>query len=219
MPVDSGPIFATLRPYNLCYLMKKIYLPFVLMILLPVFINSCAFSHYDRLTTHYDQIKKEKRINLKMFFLRTEERYTSFYSSEKNFLKVINAAGQISYRVYDQLNLSPNSFPLSDTIFLIVDDQAYPVKIGHQETETFHRTETQSDQIMNADSTTVTVISSIQGREYKNIQFQYTLNQQEINAFQNAKTAAFLYYANPEIFTLKIPGHTLRKLKKFFAMQ
>ncbi len=199
--------------------MKNHYLPFVLVLLLPILINSCALNHYDRLSTHYDQIKKEKRVKLKMVFLRTEERHTSFISSEKDFLKIISASGKTSYKVYDQLDLTANSYPLSDTIFLIVDDHAYPIKIGHPKIEIFHNTQTQNNKIVKVDSTTVTVISGIQENENKRIQFHYNLSQQEINALKDAKTAAFRYYANPETFTLNISNHTLRQLKKFITMK
>jgi len=199
--------------------MKKYYLPFVLVLLFSIIISSCSLSHYIRLTTHYDQIKKEKRTNLKMVFLRTEERHTTFISSEIDFLKIINATGETSFQVYNQLNLTTNSYPLNDTIFLLIDDHAYPIKIGHQKIEISRNTQTQSNEIIKADSTTVSVISGIQENEYKHIQFHYSLNQQEINAFQNAKTATLHYYANPETFTLKLSSQTLRKLKKFFAMQ
>ena len=154
-----------------------------------------------------------------MVFFRAEERYTSFISSEKDFFKTISSTGKISYEVYDQLNLNTNSYPLSDTIFLIIDKRAYPVKVNFQKIEVFRNTQTKSSEIMKADSTSVSVISGIQENEYKHIQFHYGLNQQEINAFENAKTAAFRYYANPETYTLKLSGQTIHKLKKFFAMQ
>jgi hypothetical protein len=196
--------------------MKKPYLFF----LLSLFITSCSLTHYNyRLSSQYDQIKKEKRVNLKMVFFKTEERYTSFISSEINFFKTINASGEANVSVYNQLYLSTGSYPLSDTIYLLVGKQVFPIKVKFQNREVFRHMQTQTREIMKADSTTETVISGIHENEYRHLQFHYSLSNQEINALKNTKTAAIRYYANPETYTLKFSGQSLHKLKKFFAMQ
>jgi hypothetical protein len=187
-------------------------------LIMAILVAGCTFPRSSRIIRQYDQIKKEKRFSLRMDFFRTKERYTTFYSLEKNFLKIIPSSGKAVIRVYDRLNLSPESYSLSDTLYLIADRQAFPIKMKAQKDQILHQTQTQNNEIMQADSTTVTVVSGIQEYEYKQEQFYYTLNSREIKALQQAKKVSFRYYTQAEMFTLHLTGGMLKKLKKLLAM-
>ncbi|UBM62864.1 hypothetical protein LA303_02525 [Candidatus Sulfidibacterium hydrothermale] len=199
--------------------MRK-HIPLLLMVVaISVFLSRCATSSVDFVTSQYDQVKKEKRIRMRITFPYVRERYTTFYSLQKDILKIIKANGETQYQVFDRLNVSIDSYPLSDTVFLIADNQAYPIVVRHRKTEIFHHPEVEKSQVRKNDSTTVSVISGVNEKEYKSIQFQYPLTRQEVNALQHADSASFQYYANPDVYKLKLSYYTLKRLKKFFAKQ
>ncbi len=199
--------------------MKKYLLLPLISVAIALLLPRCATSNIDFVTSRYDQAKKEKRIRLRITFPYVRDRYTTFHSAKKDILKIIPFSGETRYQVFDLLKVSINSYPLSDTVFLIADNRTYPIKVYHRKTELLHHTQTQKQQIMKADSTTVSVITGMKETEYKSIQLQYTLNRQEIKALQNATSVSFQYYANPDIYKLNLSHHVLNKLKKFFALQ
>jgi hypothetical protein len=183
---------------------------------MPFLFTRCNVTDY--VTHQYDQVKKENRTTLHVFLQYPEERYNSFYSSKKEFVKDVHQNGTVTYRVFDQLKMTPDSYPLSDTLYIILNNSlAWPIVMKQVSTSVFHNTQTQTEQVVKNDSTQATVVSGITQNEYKNIQFQYTLSPKQINALRNIGSVAFRYYAGPETITLKLPNSTLRKLKKLIA--
>ena len=187
-----------------------------LLVLMPFLFTRCNLTDY---TTHqYDQAKNENRTILHVFLQYPEELHSSFHSSKKDFMKVVNSDGKITYRVFDQLKMAPDSYPLNDTLYILLNNAlAYPIVMKQVKTFVVHSTQTQTEEVTRADSTKATVVSGISQNEYKVTQFQYTLSSRLIKDLRNIGSVAFRYYAGPETITLKLPNSTLRKLKKLTA--
>ncbi len=196
--------------------MKKTYLFLFVLLFTSLFMTRCTYQYFAT-ESHYDRVKNEKRLEFKMYFLLEQERNDShtFISAETDLLKRINSRGNVSYRTYNRLRLAANSFPVNDTLYILLNGKPWKEVMRDKRAGIYHHTKTEKKEVHKADSTAVVVSSEIQ--EFKEIQFEYPVSPALIQAILQADSMSFRYYSGPEMHTLKVSGWTLRKLKKFIS--
>ncbi len=194
--------------------MKNGQLYLLLIILL---LPSCMLITYSPIIKKTDKVKNIRTVRLKLNFLNAKEWRSPLVTSSKHFYKEISQGGNSSYFVYDILELKELSSTINDTIFLIIDEHIFPIKV--QERQTYGKTikRTKTDNILTSDSTTTTVITGYREENRMVEKIKYQLGNKEIEAIKNAKKLKFRYYSEPEMITIKISHLNLMRIKRFIS--
>jgi len=147
--------------------------------------------------TYYSQLRKSPLIYM-----------------EQSIIKEIKPNNQISYKVYDVLVLSDESFKLEDNVYLIIDDEAMPMDIENKEFEQTKSISTNNKEILTSDSTKVSVVTGYSENSRKIVRINYILKNDVIEKIKKAKHIIFQYYSGPDMITLELEGLNFEELKR-----
>ena len=192
--------------------MKKYSILSLLLIIL--FMSSCKYIfNYPRVIKRTDEVKNIKTIHFKNTYYPRERR-SPLHKVSKHFYKEIRPNGTSTFFVYDVLELKLSASIISDTVYLITDDEIFPIKIQKQKIYTrTERTENTST-ILDADSTEHTVVTGYDVQNWQIEKIKYQLHTPEIEAIKNARKVKFRYYSEPDMITVCIKDLYLIKLKQ-----
>jgi hypothetical protein len=127
-----------------------------LILTLISFIFSSCFSS-SKIVMQNDIVYSTKRIELR-YLCRDNNRRSPLLYLEQLIVKEIKSDNEKSIKVYDILALTSSSFKLEDKVFLIVDSDVYPMVIDIIEYENAKSITPNTENILAADSTTVSVV-------------------------------------------------------------
>ncbi len=174
----------------------------------------CMNFHSKRIIVENDIVKSTKRIKKNFYFNDALERNSPLLSMKKTVLKEIKENQDTIYMVYDFINLSQNSFPLEDDIYLIMDEKIFPLKVEYRESENRSEIVEKTESILTADSTNVTVTTGYSNQTYKRIKIKYVLPINVTHKILETKDLLFRYYSEPNMISVKFNNRQLQKLKQ-----
>lgn len=180
------------------------------IILLYSIIQSCGTS--TKIIVQNDIVYSTKRIELK-YSSKDVNRRSPLLFMEQSVVKEIKANDEITYQVFDVLTMNSSSFKLEDKVFLIIDNDFFPMQIENKEFE-YAKSFTQNTQnILTSDSTTISVVTGYSEDNRKITRFSYKLSTDIINKLKNSNQVIFRYYSGPSMISVEIKDKNLRKLK------
>jgi hypothetical protein len=183
-----------------------------LILTLISFIFSSCFSS-SKIVVQNDIVYSTKRIELR-YLCRDNDRRSPLLYLEQLIVKEIKSDNEESIKIYDILALTSSSFKLEDKVFLIIDSDVYPMIIDIIEYENAKSITPNTENILAADSTTVSVVTGYSENNKKITRFSYKLSEEIINKIKNSDQVLFRYYAGPSMLTVKLKDKYLRKFKK-----
>lgn len=190
--------------------MKKMTIIFCLFSLL------ASAQKSDRLIYESDIVKSCERVKLKVRYYSSDviEKNTSFLSMEQVFLKQNKEDGLSIISVYDYLNFEFSTFGLTNEIYLIIDDNAYFSIIPNCIIpDTKSERHLDKSEILNSDSTKVTVITGYSNFNKKTYKLHYQLTEKQGHLILDSNNIKFRYYSGPDMITLKLTRLHLQRLK------
>jgi hypothetical protein len=184
---------------------------FGLILALICFIFPSCFSS-SKILVENDIVYSTKRIELKYFCRGNSWRSPLLYL-EQSVTKEIKTNNESTIKVYDVVALTSSSFKLEDKVFMIIDNNVYPMPIDLIEYENAKSITENSENILTSDSTTISVNTGYSENNKKFTRFNYTLSNEIIDKIKNSDQVLFRYYAGPSMLTVKLKDKYLRKLK------
>lgn len=193
------------------------YSLFILGLTSVIGLNSCSFQFKTKIYEETDIVKNSKRYRKVCYFTKTSEKHSPLLSLQKTFVNEINQANEKSFEVYDQLNLSLNSFSLEPVVYMIIDDtHIFSFENLNAATDVYTKVSEDTKDVMLSDSTTVSVVTGYNTHQSRLIRFQYSLDSTAIDKLLGSKEVSFRYYAGPSMMTVQLHQRDLNDLKKIF---
>ena len=194
---------------------KLLLYPFFIILTFTA-MHSCSF-RLKRVFVENDSTQSLKRVRAELYHTRDQERRTPFYSSVQTILKEDSAGLATRYKVYDVLRLNPNAFNLNDTIYVLVDGKSTPLTIESMQVENFSHLSEDTETMLTADSSKVSVITGYKQHQVKVFKISYELCAEVIEKIKQAEDIRFRYYAGPNMITLRVRGRNMNTLQKVIA--
>lgn len=160
-----------------------------------------------------DPVYSAKRISLK-YICRDADRRSPLLYLEQSIVKEIQPNKKTTYNVYDILVLNSTSFKLENKVFLIVDNDVFPMTLTKVEYENSKTISENRSDVMTSDSTSVSVVTGYSENNRKITRFSYELSDKIINRIKTSSHVALQYYAGPSMLTVKLKDKNLKKLKE-----
>lgn len=164
----------------------------------------------------HDEVKGVTRYKKTLVYNFSEERFSSFIKNEQ---EVIKESSEIKneYKVYDYLQLENRINQIEEVIYFLIDGKIHPVATNSQSTARISQPDKEEEEVLLADSTTVSVVTDYDIYNYALISIQYQLEEELIHKIVNAKDVRIRYYAPPEMITLKLSFHKINAFKALAA--
>jgi len=173
--------------------------------------QSCSTSN--KIYSDNDIVYSTKRFELKYSVKDRDRRSPLFYFTQ-SIIKEINSENEISYTAYDVLSLSSSSFKLDEKVFLIIDNEAFPMIIDKMELENVKSISENAENILTSDSTTVSVISGYSENNRKITRFCYKIPVATMTKIKDSNQLSLRYYSGPSMITVKPKKKSINKLKQ-----
>ena len=183
-------------------------------ILFVMMLQGCSL--FNTIIEEHDIVYNTHRKSLTLK-LEDRNRLSQSLYVEKIFVKETSAEQTVSVKVFDVLKMSGAGFNLEDRIFLIVDEEVFPLTINSKELEHTSYIDEDREDIKTSDSTSVSVVTGYSTNNRKITRLNYSLSKEIIAKIQNAENISFRYYAGPRMSTITILRSDLKKLKKLLA--
>lgn len=188
---------------------------FILGLITIIGFNSCSFQIKTKVYEETDIVKNSKRYRKDCYFSKTSEKHSPLLSLKKTFVKEINQVDEKSFEVYDQLNLSLNSFSLEPVVYMIIDDaHVFSFENLKAATDVYTKVSEDTQDVVLSDSTTVSVVTGYNTHQSRLIRFQYTLDSTATDKLLGSKKVSFRYYAGPSMMTVHLHQRDLKDVKK-----
>ncbi len=171
----------------------------------------------NRIYSENDIVYSVERFELKYSVKDLDRRSPLFYYTQ-SIIKEINLENEISYTAYDVLSLSGASFKMDEKVILIIDNEAFPMKIKKIELENVTSISENTEDIMTSDSTTVSVVSGYSENNRKLTRFIYNIPAATMEKIKESKQLSLRYYSGPSMITVKPKKKSIKKLKQLINM-
>lgn len=176
-----------------------------------------ALYEQDQVYVEEDQVKSSKRIHRQFNYYRALERNSPLTTVKQTILKVINESNT-NYFVYDRVTLRSGSYNISNDVYIIVDNQVFPLNITKNEFEHKRNIDEDTKNILAADSTHITVVTGYTEYNYNIYKLEYTLSPEIIEKLKDANEVNFRYYSGPHMITTRLSNYYLDRLKELLFM-
>lgn len=190
----------------------------LLFIFFAISLSGCYVYNSSFIQINNDSVKGVKQIRREFTYANVMEWDSPFMSNTQTIVKEIDKNNVQSYTIYENLKLKINSFDLEQTVYLIIGEKSYPIKIEMQENTIRHDFSENTKSILTADSTKITVVTGYTNVNWRNITYSYNLPSQVISEILNAQEIRFRYYAGPVWMTTRLSGLSLKRLKQLIVM-
>jgi hypothetical protein len=164
-----------------------------------------------------DIVYSSKRIELK-YLVKDRDRRSPLQYMQQTVIKEIDANKEVSYTAFDVLTLSSSSFKLDDKVFLIIDNEAFPMKINKTEYENIKNISEDTSEILSADSTKVSVITGYSENDRKIARFSYNIPEEIISKIKVSNQVVLRYYSGPSMLTIRPTYKSRQKLKEMIEI-
>lgn len=186
----------------------------LMTILFVMMLQGCSV--FTTIIEEHDVVYDTHRKSLTLDF-KDRNRRSPVLFVKKTFVKETNADQTVTLKVYDVLTLSASGFNLEDRVFLIVDEEIFPITLQAKELEHTTRLYEDRDNVKTSDTTSVSVVTGFSTNNLKITRLNYSLPAEIATKIQEANSVVFRYYAGPGMITIPIKNHKLNKLKKLMV--
>ena len=193
-------------------LMKK-QIKFQLLFLICFSLSGC---YSPKIVVKEDIVFSTRRIELE-YLCWDEDNRSPLINLEQSIVKEINR-DETTIKVYDKLTMKSSGFKLEAKVFMIVDNKVYTMTIDYIEYEHAKNMIENTEEILQSDSTKVSVVTGYSESNKKITRFSYKLSDDLISSIKNSNEVIFRYYAGPSMLTVKLKNKQLIKLKELIDM-
>jgi hypothetical protein len=180
----------------------------IFIFLVSLILQSCVPTN--KIIEENDIVYSNKKITLK-YYCKDQSKESPLQYVEQSIVKEIQLNNATTYKVYDILTLTSSSFMLQNRVFLILDNEIYPMTLENIENENSKSITENRSNILNSDSTSV--VTEYSENNKKVTRFGYKLSDEIINKIKISNQVQFRYYSGPSMLTIKLNEKNLRKLK------
>ena len=117
-------------------------------------------------------------------------------------------------RIFDRIQLNPNSFMLEDRVYLLIDGKPFHAKVEDVQFERLSSLDEKRKDVLTADSTKVSVVTGYDRNESNSYKLTYMVNPQTVEKIKTCSKLQFRYYAGPDMITTSMNRYELNTLKK-----
>jgi hypothetical protein len=168
-----------------------------------------------KIYTKKDVVFSTKRYELKLEYKNIKHRSSLIYMKQKIVKQV--SEGDTICSIYDILIMRSLSYRLQNKVFLIVDNEAYPMKIEQKEYENSKIIKPIEEEVKTSDSTSMSVVTGYSENNRKATRFKYSLSNELIEKIKSTEQVLFRYYAGPDMITVTLKGRKLKKMKQLLS--
>lgn len=179
-------------------------------IVLSFLLFSCKVTN--KIFEGYDIVYSTKRLELKLAY-RSQDRRSSITYMEQSIVKKITD-NETVYKVYDVLVLTSLSHRLENKVFIIINNEVFPLIIESMENENSRAIKEETEDIATSDSTSLTVVTGYSENDRKVTRLSYKLPDNVITKIRNADQVLFRYYIGPQMLTMTLESKKLKILKQ-----
>ena len=183
----------------------------LLTILFVMMLQGCSL--FSRIIEEHDVVYDTHRKSLTLK-LEDRNRLSQVLYVEKTFVKETNADQIVTVKVYDVLKMSGSGFNLEDRVFLIIDEDVFPLTLITKELEHTSYIDEDREDVKTSDSTSVSVVTGYSTNNQKITRLNYSLPAEITTKIQKANSISFRYYAGPKMSTISVLRSDLKKLKQ-----
>lgn len=176
--------------------------------LITILFSSCAVFN-GSITKQVDQIMGSKRFTFEAYH-SNNQRDEQEYRQKLTFLKEINRSQNVEYTLYDVIYLPYSSFDISDKMYLVVDEEVFPLENDSKE-KVLDRVATEEKQSANSETQPVADGYSTS----KSWKMVHPLSEEMILKIVDAQIMYLRYYAGPNMITSEITGTELTSVKRW----
>ena len=122
-----------------------------------------------------DKIMKSRKVTYEAYFV-SNQRYEQSYSQKITFLKETDRNSITNYTLYDVITLPVESFDLDDKMYIVADDNVIKLPVSTQNQYNTKNINEQKNEILQSDSTKITVVTGYDVVNKKTIQMTHPIN-------------------------------------------
>lgn len=178
-----------------------------------IYITFQSCSTFNKVYSENDIVYSSLRFELKYYVKDRDRRSPLFYFTQ-SIIKEINSQDEISYYAYDVLSLSGSSFKLDEKVFLLIDNEAYPMVIDKMELENVRSISENTGNISTSDSTSVSVITGYSEDNRKITRFRYKIPAATMAKIKESNLFSLRYYSGPSMITVKPKNKSIGMIKQ-----
>lgn len=161
-----------------------------------------------------DKIMKSRKVTYEAYFV-SNQRYEQSYSQKITFLKETDRNSITNYTLYDVITLPVESFDLDDKMYIVADDNVIKLPVSTQNQYNTKNINEQKNEILQSDSTKITVVTGYDVVNKKTIQMTHPINDDILQKILQAHELHLRYYVGPNAINSEIKGTKLRNVKKW----
>lgn len=195
--------------------MKYKLIFFIGFLLVVFFIQSCGL--FCGIIIENDAVYLSRRIKAEFDYSFSQERKSPLIRLNQDIIKEVKSDSLDQYRAYDLIKLRINSFMLDNNVFIIVDNEVFPVDVEHVDSEIRSTISENRKNILTSDSTKISVVTGYNEHKSKIYRITYIIDNAIIEKIKSSQNVMLRYYAGPDMITIKIKGFNLKLLKKIIA--
>ncbi|MBN2484472.1 MAG: hypothetical protein JXB34_00725 [Bacteroidales bacterium] len=192
------------------YINKNSFCTALATISLLLFASGCATNN--RLISETDIVYASKRSTLS-YTGKDKNRHSPLLYLDQSIVKEIRRDNSVEYTIYDVLALKSTSFNIEEKVFMLVDNEVFPMKIDKVEHEWAKNISEKTEDILTSDSTSISIVTGYSENNKKLARFSYKLSDEAILKIITSGELRFRYYAGPGMITVKLKKSTLKKFK------
>ncbi|AWW28810.1 hypothetical protein DN752_00935 [Echinicola strongylocentroti] len=186
-------------------------------VLILLSITGCSWYVNTQMIVEHDEVKSSTRVKRDFIYKDALEKASPLYYARQTILKETKAHEPSNYTVFEVLNLHSNAYSVDKQAYLLIDSAVYPIMIEAMESENTSSIEEDTDDILAADSTEVSIVTGYTQLNSRKFKLTYSLAPSIIEHLKEARDVKFRYYSGPDMITLKMSNGDVRKLKKLIT--
>ena len=161
-----------------------------------------------------DRVMKTRKVTYEAYFY-SNQKYEQSYSQKITFLKETDRNNITNYTLYDVITLPVESFDLDDKMYIVADDNVIKLPVSTQNQYNTKNINEQKNEILQSDSTKITVVTGYDVVNKKTIQMTHPINDDILQKILQAHELHLRYYVGPNAINSEIKGTKLRNIKKW----
>ena len=161
-----------------------------------------------------DRVMKTRKVTYETYFV-SNQRYEQSYTQKITFLKETDRNSITNYTLYDVITLPVESFDLDDKMYIVADDDIINLPVSTQNQFNTKKINEKKDEILQSDSTKITVVTGYDVVNKKTIQMTHPINDDILQKILQAHELHLRYYVGPNAINSEIKGTKLRNIKKW----
>jgi len=191
--------------------LKKGLITSLLVLIISLTCNSCFNKKiYNEIFTAKDVVYNTQRYELKHYLYPEGDR-NAVKLMIQDLVKEVDSTGITTFTAYDYLELSATSYDLEEKVFIIIDEVAFPMVVDRIELDDIRETKENTSDILTADSSNVSVVTSYSVNNKKIVRIKYEIPETVLEKIKNSQKFTFRYYSGPNMIT--IPPRTISREK------